>query len=236
MVQIFDAPESMGQSLAQGLGKFLGQQQQQQQPQQQQEQQGQLANLLFGQEQGSQFAGLPIEAQLKAAQIQAQAANQQALQQQKMQESSQKQQTEQTKEQQKIQEKVIPIQHGLETIQRMRQIGEGKRLGRGSAIIGAFGGKTAEDRGEYEQLGKSLISLSTNIPIRNRIEFETLAEKLYDPSLPDKERQGILKAMERILTGSLAQYAGPQNVDQYIPKAQTQQPNERPPLDSFYRK
>jgi len=58
-------------------------------------------------------------------------------------------------------------------------------------------------RGEYEQLGKSLISFATNIPIRNRIEFETLAEKLYDSSISDAEAEGIISAMESILSTGL---------------------------------
>ena len=118
----------------------------------------------------------------------------------------QKQQEKQQQNQLKTQEKTAPIMQGLKTVERMREIGKKGRLGVGSGLMGLGGGKTAQDRGEYEQLGKSLISLSTNIPIRNKSEFETLAKKLYNPSLTSGEREGTLKAMERILQGSLAQY------------------------------
>lgn len=90
-----------------------------------------------------------------------------------------------------------------DSLNRMKSLRKKGNLGRGSAARGIFGGETAKNRGEYEQLGKSLIQYATNIPIRNRIEFETLAEKLYDPSIPDKEAEGILSAIERILNNSL---------------------------------
>lgn len=109
-------------------------------------------------------------------------------------------------------EKINSLQGALQTIDRMKQIGSGGNLGRGSAIKGFFGGETAKDRGEYEQLGKSLIQLSTNIPIRNKLEFETLAGRLYNPSLPDSEREGILTAMQSMIENSL------QGVDQSVEK------------------
>ncbi len=100
-------------------------------------------------------------------------------------------------------EKVIPFKNALKTIKKMREIGKRGRLGRFSGAKGFFGGKTAEDRGEYERLGKSLISFASNIPIRNKSEFETLAADLYDPSIPDSAREGILSAMEQIIMGNL---------------------------------
>lgn len=98
-----------------------------------------------------------------------------------------------------------PLQAGLATIHRMRELGSRGRLGK-TITRGLLGGEEAKERGEYEQLGKSLISLATTIPIRNRIEFETLAGKLYDPSIRDKEREGILDAMERIISQNLQQF------------------------------
>lgn len=129
-----------------------------------------------------------------------------------------------------IMEKIAPLQTGLQTIKRMRELGEGGRLGK-TLTRGIFGGQQAKERGEYEQLGKSLISLASTIPIRNQMEFETLSSKLYDPSLLDSEREGVLNAMERIITQSLQQYGTP---------TQTTQPTqpqvkERPPLSSFHR-
>lgn len=92
---------------------------------------------------------------------------------------------------------------GQNVLQRMKQLRKKGNLGRFSSAWGFFPGETAKDRGEYEQLGKSLISLSTNIPIRNRLEFETLAHRLYDPSLPDNEAEGVLNAMERIIDNNI---------------------------------
>ena len=59
-------------------------------------------------------------------------------------------------------------------------------------------------RAEYEQAGKSLIQYASSIPIRNRLEFETLGEKLYDPKLTKEEAEGTYKAMEDIIDDSLA--------------------------------
>jgi len=63
--------------------------------------------------------------------------------------------------------------------------------------------KTQKDVGEYTQLAKSLIQLSTNIPIRNQIEFETLAGDLINPNITDAHAEGTLNAMEKILQGHL---------------------------------
>jgi hypothetical protein len=95
------------------------------------------------------------------------------------------------------------IKAAIQTVQDMENIGNRGNLGRGSGILKEFGGDTAKDYAQYEQLGKSLIQVSTNIPIRNRQEFETLAHNLFDPSLPDQARQGVLDAMKSILNRSL---------------------------------
>jgi len=118
----------------------------------------------------------------------------------------------------KAEEKTLAAKSGLEIIDRMRELGKKGNLGRGSNIFKIFGGETAKDFGEYEQLGKSLIQLSTNIPIRNRQEFETLAHNLYDPTIPDSQREGILNALQMIISG-------PKNIGK----------QERPPLTSFMR-
>lgn len=107
------------------------------------------------------------------------------------------------KSQRKDLEKVNNVISGLKTIEEMEKIGAKGNLGRGSGVLKHINSETAKDFGKYEQLGKSLIQLSTTIPIRNRQEFETLAEKLYDPTIRDAERQGILEAMKLILTNSI---------------------------------
>lgn len=131
----------------------------------------------------------------------------------------------------KSQEKLAPFQSGLQTIEEMRKIGSRGKLGRGSAIKGFLGGETAKDRAQYEQLGKSLISLASNIPIRNQREFETLAHNLYDPSLPDSAREGILDAMESIISRSMQQFQGVSDQGTNMGSAK----KEKPPLSSFHR-
>ena len=110
----------------------------------------------------------------------------------------------------------------------MRQLGKGGRLGK-TLTRGIFGGEQAKERGEYEQLGKSLISLASTIPIRNKAEFETLAENLYNPSIRDAEREGILNAMEQIINQGLQEHGG---IGQRSSQSQIK---ERPPLSSFKR-
>lgn len=110
----------------------------------------------------------------------------------------------------KKRENLAPLQAGLSTLKQMREIGDRGHLGRGSSFKSMFGGQAAKDFGEYQQLGKSLISLASNIPIRNQREFETLAHELYDPTIPDYKREGILDAMERIITQNMQQYETPE--------------------------
>ena len=106
----------------------------------------------------------------------------------------------------KTRKSVGAIKNGLQTVQEMMDIGKKGNLGRGSGLLKEFGGETAKDFSQYEQLGKSLIQLSTDIPIRNRQEFETLAHKLYDPTELDSSREGTLTAMRNILQRSLLDY------------------------------
>lgn len=128
-------------------------------------------------------------------------------------------------------EKLQPLHSGLETIKEMRKIGEQGNLGRGSAIKGFFGGETAKNRAQYSQLGKSLISLSSNIPIRNKAEFEALAHDLYDPSLPDEAREGILSAMESIIKRSMGVPEEMEQIEQRT-SPENKQKTKRP-LSSF---
>lgn len=141
------------------------------------------------------------------------------------------------KDQQKIQDELIPLQGAMSSVQKMRQLRSKGNLGRGSGFFGSLGGETATDRGEYEQLGKSLISYATTIPIRNRIEFETLADKLIDPSLPDAEAEGVLNAMEKIVRDAamplLSRIQGSEQPSMQQPT--NEKVKERPPLTSFHR-
>lgn len=95
---------------------------------------------------------------------------------------------------------------GLQTVKEMKDLRAKGNLGRGSGFTKHFGTETQKDFGQYEQLGKSLISLGSNIPIRNRQEFEALAHNLYDPTIPDAQALGILQAMENIITRNLNEF------------------------------
>lgn len=100
-------------------------------------------------------------------------------------------------------EKIESVKGGISTVQKMRDIRKKGNLGFGSNITKYLSNDALKDFGQYEQLGKSLIQQSTNIPIRNRQEFETLAHKLYDPTILDAEAEGILDALEKILSDNL---------------------------------
>jgi len=114
------------------------------------------------------------------------------------------------KTQQKQEEGIAPLQGAMDILNRMKGLRKKGNLGIGSNISPFE--QTRKEAGEYEQLGKSLIQYATNIPIRNRIEFETLAENLYDPTTTDAKAEGILNAMQRIIENSLeaAGYKGEQ--------------------------
>ena len=137
----------------------------------------------------------------------------------------------------KMKEKAVSIEQGLDTLKRQREILATGHLGPKLGGIGSTGRKAGSTfskegnalRAEYERLGKSLISMSSNIPIRNRQEFEVLAHDLYDPTKSQEEIKGILDAMERILQGQLPQEE--KGSEPISSKATT----ERPPLSSFMR-
>lgn len=127
----------------------------------------------------------------------------------------------QPSEKQQAQDEAFDV--GLGTIDRMREIRKKGNLGLGSGVKKYLGGETAKDFGEYEQLGKSLIQLSTMIPIRNRQEFEALAHNLYDPTITDKQAEGVLNALEGFISRSVGK------------RKAAEQPQEvkRPPLAAF---
>ncbi len=78
--------------------------------------------------------------------------------------------------------------------------------------------------------------MASSIPIRNQKEFETLSSQLYDPSLSDDAREGVLNAMERIIGNSLNQFQSGEETDISRGISSTQKPSkERPPLSSFNR-
>jgi hypothetical protein len=136
------------------------------------------------------------------------------------------------------QERIAPLVSGLQTVKQMRKLGSTGYLGPASAqgfFTGLLKPEVRKARAEYEQLGKSLINLASNIPIRNQKEFETLADQLYDPALTDATREGILDAMERIITQNMQQYSGFDMGGMQGSSAPQEPPKERPPLSSFHR-
>ncbi len=112
------------------------------------------------------------------------------------------------KESAKAEEKLEPYRRGLETISIMRGILDKKVLGPKLGGLGqeprlkeSLSKEGQRLRGEYARLGKSLISLSSDIPIRNRAEFEEYAHGLTDPSINEEEIRGTLDALEEFFRG-----------------------------------
>ncbi len=104
----------------------------------------------------------------------------------------------------------VPLRGVLETIKRQRELlasGHlGPKLGAGGQAPKLAHTLTKEgqkSRKEYSTLGKSYIGYASSVPIKNKAEFETLAEDLYDPALNESEIEGILDSMERIVRGHL---------------------------------
>lgn len=99
---------------------------------------------------------------------------------------------------------------GLNIIEEQRKLLKtghlGPAVGLGKRdILSTFSKEGRKSRAKYEQLGKSLISMASNIPIRNRIEFETLANKLFDPTMDQGKIEGVLDAMQVILEQGLTE-------------------------------
>lgn len=206
-----------------GIGAFGNEFLQQKLSQRQQANENQALQRLTGQD----FSGIPSE--MKKLFIQ-EMLKQQTSQAREAQNLAGKVNTEAMKLEAKKQEKLVPLNAGLKKIQRMEEIGSKGNLGFGSGIKSAFSSDIREDRAEYERLGKSLISLASNIPIRNQREFETLAHDLYDPSLTDATRKGILNAMKQIIQDSLEEQQGSTT---FASHEELEPKKQRRPLSSF---
>jgi hypothetical protein len=96
----------------------------------------------------------------------------------------------------KNKEKLAGYTGALNSINKMKEIGKKGNLGIGTSFWQAIDPNARKDAGEYETLGKSLISFISDIPIRNKAEFEVMAHSLYDPSTSDSKRQGILDGLQ----------------------------------------
>ena len=121
------------------------------------------------------------------------------------------------------------FENGLKTVEEMERIINTGNIGKGSGFLSPFNKDIRKDRAVYTQLGKSLISLASTIPIRNKVEFETLAEELYNPNNSDATNLGTLKAMKKIITQSMNIYDDDDEVPNGLKKP------ERPDLKSFIK-
>lgn len=113
-------------------------------------------------------------------------------------------------EQEKKEEALAPYRSALGYLKEQRKLVDSGYLGPKLAGPGKTSRKDlwaspegVKARSEYERLGKALISMASNIPIRNRQEFETLAHGLIDPTLSREEIEGALNGMEKIIKGQL---------------------------------
>ncbi len=95
-------------------------------------------------------------------------------------------------------------------IKRQREILATGHLGPKVALIGTgrkagstFSPEGQKLRSEYKRIGKALIQEGSKLVIRNKPEFETLAEDLYNPDLTNEEISGILDGLERIIGDEL---------------------------------
>ena len=123
----------------------------------------------------------------------------------------QQQATQSAKLASKQREEQAPVQNALATIKRQRELLASGHLGSKTGtlvespkMLHLLSKEGRKARSEYERLGKSLIGMASNIPIRNQQEFAILAEGLYDPSKTQAEIEGNLDAMQRILENKLS--------------------------------
>jgi len=129
------------------------------------------------------------------------------------------------------QTKIQPLLTGLDVVNRQKELLKRGNLGPKVAFTGTgrkagstFSKQGIKDRAEYQRLGKSLISLATTIPIRNRLEFETLSQGLYDPNAKQEEIEGALEGMERIIRDNLGATGVQQQIPGQVPASAPQQP------------
>jgi len=101
---------------------------------------------------------------------------------------------------------IAPFQSALKTIDTMEKIISKGNVGLGSKYKGVFSPNTREDRAKYQQLGNSLISMASTIPIRNKVEFEQLTGHLNDPDITTDEMKGVLSAMRQIVQQNMEQF------------------------------
>lgn len=118
------------------------------------------------------------------------------------------------KQQQKMdlekEQRVSPLKRGLKLVERQEELlsrgnlgPKAGRPGQAPKLLSAMSKEGQKDRSEYEQIGKALISLGSNIPIRNQQEFNVLAERFYDPTLTESEIKGTIDGIRRVISEGL---------------------------------
>jgi len=216
MVQIIDSnqplstAEKFGQmfsNLGQGMGQAIPQFLMQKQQRKMMEQKAQQENETLKRLTGMDLSGLDPKMKQKAFELAMQAKNEEEK-------FGRENLLKRGKEEQDKKDKIVPFKEALTTIERMKSIRKKGGLGFFSHAKSIFGGEDAKDRGEYQTLGNSLISYASNIPIRNKSEFEKLAGRISDPDITDAEAEGVLTAMEKIIKGSLSQYSDEESQNQ----------------------
>lgn len=93
---------------------------------------------------------------------------------------------------------------GLNILDEMQSIVDKGDIGFGSQVMGFFGGDTARQRSEFEQLGKSLIPIvAAGVPIRNQREFDEYKKVITNPSSRLSEIQGAINGLRKIFDQKL---------------------------------
>lgn len=126
----------------------------------------------------------------------------------------------------------------LDLVKRQKELLKSGHLGEKISFLGTGrkAGSTLSKEGikarsEYERLGKALISAASNIPIRNKSEFDVISKGLFDPNLKREEIEGNLEAMQRIISDALEA----EGLDTSALIGEDLSSTQRPPLSSFNR-
>lgn len=109
-------------------------------------------------------------------------------------------------------EKTSKLDTALKSVKTMKNIRKKGNLGIFSKAKGILSSQVRKDRGKYVTLGNSLLSFASSIPVRNRLEFETLTGKINDPNITDAEALGVLESLEDIIKGSMNSYENDENL------------------------
>jgi len=197
MVQILPEEVTPTQQIVRGLNTGLSGLLNKFQTQQQQQKSGESLSKVLGKpELASEFSQLPVQLQQVLAKSILDQEQRITLQEEKAKEARIKAEE--------------PFENALDILNRQERLLKTGHIGSKIAFrgtgrkLGSTWSKTGiKARAEYQRLGRSLIGMASTIPVRNRLEFETLAEKLDDPTLPIEELEGTVKAMKRFVSNRL---------------------------------